>query len=159
MSELWDAYDIDLNKIPGITLIRGEDVPDGMYHLVCDILVQHEDGTYLLMKRHPDKAFGDMWEASAGGSAIKGETPEECAKRELFEETGVVAEDITYVGKVIKSGIIYCEFVCKTKRKEIKMQEGETVDFRWATEEELKELRDEGTLLSQRMSNFVSQIP
>ena len=39
------------------------------------------------------------------------------------------------------------------------MQEGETVDFRWATEEELKELRDEGTLLSQRMSNFVSQIP
>lgn len=30
--ELWDAYDMNLNKIKDKTLIRGEAVPDGMYH-------------------------------------------------------------------------------------------------------------------------------
>ena len=28
--ELWDAYDMNLNKIKDNTLIRGEAVPDGM---------------------------------------------------------------------------------------------------------------------------------
>lgn len=32
--ELWDAYDRELNKLGGVTLVRGEKVPDGMYHLV-----------------------------------------------------------------------------------------------------------------------------
>ena len=40
--EIWDAYDKDLNKIEGKTLIRGEKAafPDDVYHLVCDILVK-----------------------------------------------------------------------------------------------------------------------
>lgn len=32
--ELWDAYDTNLNKIKYKTLVRGEAIPDGMYHLV-----------------------------------------------------------------------------------------------------------------------------
>ena len=46
--ELWDAYDEKLNRIDGMTLVRGEDVPDGVFHLVCEIIVRHTDGTYLL---------------------------------------------------------------------------------------------------------------
>ena len=30
--ELWDAYDTNLNKIKYKTLVRGEAIPDGMYH-------------------------------------------------------------------------------------------------------------------------------
>ena len=48
--ELWDAYDEKLNKIDGMTLIRGEEVPVGVFHLVCDSIVRHADGTYLLMR-------------------------------------------------------------------------------------------------------------
>ena len=63
--ELWDAYDRELNKIEEMTLIRGERIPKGVFHLVCDILVKHTDESYLLMKRDERKHFGGMWEASA----------------------------------------------------------------------------------------------
>ena len=51
--EIWDAYDEKFNIIEGITLVRGEEanIPKGMYHLVVDILVKHEDGTYLLIPK------------------------------------------------------------------------------------------------------------
>lgn len=38
--ELWDPYDEKLNKIDGMTLVRGEEVPDGVFHLVCDIITK-----------------------------------------------------------------------------------------------------------------------
>ena len=66
--ELWDAYNADFQKVDGITLVRGEPIPDGLYHLVSDILVKHTDGTYLIMQRDPRKHLGGMWEATAGGA-------------------------------------------------------------------------------------------
>ena len=63
--ELWDAYDRELNKL-GVTLVRGEEVPDGMYHLVSEVIVKHTDGEFLLMQRAPTKHFGGFWEAAAG---------------------------------------------------------------------------------------------
>ena len=74
--ELWDAYNSDYEKLDGVTLIRDDEAnfPEGAYHLVCEILVRHVDGTYLLMKRDPTKPlYPNMWEATAGGSALKGE--------------------------------------------------------------------------------------
>lgn len=85
--EVWDAYNKEFVKIEGMTLIRGEAIPDGFYHLVSDIIVKHVDGTYLLMQRDIRKNFGGMWEATAGGSALKGEGALACAIRELREET------------------------------------------------------------------------
>ena len=59
--ELWDAYERDFNKIPNVSLVRGEKIPEGVYHLVCDIIVRHTDGSYLLMQRDRRKHFGGMW--------------------------------------------------------------------------------------------------
>lgn len=83
--EIWDAYNAGFEIIEGVTLIRGQEstIPPGVYHLVCDVLVRHTDGTYLLMQRDPRKSYPNMWEATAGGSALKGETPVACAIREL----------------------------------------------------------------------------
>lgn len=41
--ELWDAYDEDFNKVNTSPLTRGKSIPDGLFHLVCDILVKHID--------------------------------------------------------------------------------------------------------------------
>ncbi len=74
MMELWDAYNSNFEKIEGMTLVREEQdkIPAGVYHLVCEVLVKHVDGTYLLMKRDPTKPlFPNMWEATAGGSALQ----------------------------------------------------------------------------------------
>ena len=81
--EKWDAYDTDFKIVPGRSLLRGEAIPEGLFHLVCDVLVRHTDGSYLLMQRDWRKAYGGMWEATAGGSALQGESALECAVREL----------------------------------------------------------------------------
>lgn len=94
MIEKWDAYDKYFNKIADGSLIRGEVIPDGVYHLVGEIIVKHTDGTYLLMQRDYKKQFGGKWELTAGGSALQGESPLECAIRELREETGIVCSDL-----------------------------------------------------------------
>ena len=52
--EIWDAYFKD-GTPAGVDLIRGEKVPEGLYHIVCEILVRHTDGDYLLMQRDFEK--------------------------------------------------------------------------------------------------------
>lgn len=42
--ELWDAY-LEDGAPAGCELVRGEAIPAGLYHLVSEVLVQHEDGT------------------------------------------------------------------------------------------------------------------
>jgi len=41
--------------------------------------VKHIDGSYLIMQRDYGKHYGGKWELTAGGSALKGEKPIECA--------------------------------------------------------------------------------
>lgn len=159
--EIWDAYDRNLEKIEGMTLIRGEKIPEGVYHLVCDVIVRHTDGEYLLMQRDSRKHYGGMWEATAGGSALQGESPFDCAIRELREETGIRAEYLEEVGRVRAAGrnAIYCEFLCITdcKKDSIILQEGETAAYQWVTQDELLSMkRDE--LVTQRMQNFVDDL-
>ena len=103
LMEKWNAYDKNGKLIDKI-LIRGENIPSGMYHLVCEIIVKHNDGTYLLMQRDFEKHLGGMWELTAGGSALKGETPMECAVRELREETGIVSCNLQQLKRIIHDG-------------------------------------------------------
>ena len=78
---------------------RMQEIPEGRYHLVCDVLIRHRDGTFLLTLRDDRKeAFPGCWEASAGGAAQAGENPEEAARREMREETGLEAEMLELIG-------------------------------------------------------------
>ena len=58
--ELWDLYTAD--GAPSDTKIsRGDVIPEGLYHLVCEILIKHVDGSYLCMKRAQSKTnFGGL---------------------------------------------------------------------------------------------------
>ncbi len=99
--ELWDGYNRD-GTLANIELVRGEKIPQGLYHLVCEVLVQHIDGDYLLMQRDLSKSdYGGYYEATAGGSALKGEDCVACARRELFEETGISEENFKMIEKFI----------------------------------------------------------
>lgn len=161
MMELWDAYDSDFNKKETVTLVRGEKIPEGFFHLVCDVIVKHHDGTYLLMQRDPCKHFGGMWEATAGGSALRGESPLGCAVRELWEETGVVSENLTEVGRVVNEDnhTIYVEFLCVTSwnKNDITLQEGETSDYKWVSGDELMNMPRE-ELVTVRMQRFIEEL-
>ena len=161
--ELWDAYDANFNKIEGVTLVRGEEpsFPDDVFHLVCDILVRHSDGTYLLMQRDPRKSYGGMWEASAGGSALRGETPLDAARRELAAETGIIASDLIEIGRIADKShhSVYAEFLCVTDwdKNKIQFQEGETVSYRWVNTDELRSMRKD-ELVTYRIQRFIEEL-
>lgn len=161
MTELWDAYDNTFNKIKGMTLVRGESIPDGVYHLVCDIVVKHTDGSYLLMQRDFQKAYGGMWELTAGGSALQGEDPLECASRELKEETGLMAANLEEIGRVVHDvrHSLYVEYLCVTDchKDSIVLQEGETVDYKWVDRSTLLKMSNY-ELVSGRIMKFVNEL-
>ena len=48
--EIWDLYCPD-GTPAGREMVRGESIPAGLCHLVCEVLVRHTDGDYLLMRR------------------------------------------------------------------------------------------------------------
>ena len=159
--EAWDAYNKNFQKIEGVTLYRGESIPKGMYHLVVDILVRHKDHTYLIMQRDYRKHYGGLWEATAGGSALKGESPFLAAKRELKEETGISAFGLVEVGKEYsdETQAIYIEYlvVVDINKDEIKLQENETIAYKWVSKAELLEMFDHN-LISKRMSKYIPEL-
>lgn len=136
--ELWDAYRED-ETLAGCYLVRGQQIPDGLYHLVVEIIVQHEDGTILLMQRDLKKPyFPGFYEASAGGAVLAGETPYDAAIRELKEETGIKAKKLEQIYRVVSKGVIFYGYLCITNcdKNAIKLQEGETISYLWLTKEE-----------------------
>ncbi len=159
--ELWDAYDEKFTRIDGITLERGKPIPDGIYHLVCDIVVQHTDGTYLLMQRDAHKHYGGMWEATAGGSALQNESPLECAIRELHEETGIITDKLMELGKIFHPShhTVYFEFLLVTdwQKNKITLQDGETQSYMWVTRDKLVEMKH-NELVTQRCQIFLEEL-
>lgn len=157
--ELWDAYDGSFNKIKDMTLIRGERIPEGVFHLVGEIIVKHTDGSYLLMQRDKRKPFGGMWEATAGGSALQNETPLDCAVRELREETGIDSKDLLEVGRVTSNNTIYVEFLCATNcdKDSITLQDGETIAYKWVSRNELVTMQ-KNELVTERIQQFIKEL-
>ncbi len=160
--EIWDAYNENFEKIEGITLVRGEPIPDGMFHLVCDVIVRHKDGTYLLMQRAHNKSHGGMWETTAGGSALQGEAPLECAERELREETGIAAHNLREIGRMVNRCAypsLHIMYLCVTDRNKnnITLQNGETIDYKWLSRDELLKM-EENDIVSKRIWKFVPEL-
>ena len=135
--ETWDLYDEKGNKT-GETWERSRayEIPEGRYHIVCDVLIRHRGGDFLLTLRDPRKdMYPGCWEASAGGSALSGETPEEGARREMLEETGLEAEKLELISVTQKPNsrsTVYA-FVAVTdcEKDSVVLQEGETADYQW----------------------------
>lgn len=75
-------YIMDLRKVVGHAPL-----------LQCagSVIIENEKGEILLGKRTDNHKWG-----YAGGSIELNETVEECAKRELFEETGLIADELEF---------------------------------------------------------------
>lgn len=163
--ELWDAYNEAGEKL-GFDLVRGEQIPEGAYHLVCEVVVQSPDGDFLLMQRSWEKEVSPgRWEIGAGGSAMKGETPLEGACRELREETGIEAAGaLQELYRTIhrKHHAIYHGYLLVTDwpRDGIVLQERETIAYRWISGAEFLDFYDSGSIGSQkeRLREYVDSI-
>ena len=79
--------------------------------------------------------MAEIWELTAGGSVLAGETPMECAMRELREETGIIASDLQKIQRFVHDGhrALYVEYWCVTDwdKDAVTLQKGKTADYQW----------------------------
>ncbi len=159
--ELWDAYDRNGNKT-GEILVRGEPIPEGRYHLVSEVLVRHVDGSYLCMIRSRQKPnYPGYPECTAGGSALMGDSPIDCIRRELREETGIEWTEFEEVSRTVRDcyATIFYSYLCTVDwpKDRITLQEGETEAYQWLSEEEFIELLNSDRMIPgqpQRMEGW-----
>ena len=161
--ELWDARTRN-GKLTGGTLVRGEPIPQGLYHLVCEVLVKHRDGSILAMKRDENKdIFPGWWETTAGGSALAGESSLDCARRELLEETGIAGETFELIAKTIGAEYIFDSYLCVVdcSKDAVRFQEGETVGYRWMSEGEFAAFIRSGHMIpwqKERLLGYLKEV-
>ena len=106
----------------------------------------YKDGKILLQKRKDDGTWADH-----GGAVELGEKVEDAARREILEETGLIANRLELLG--VFSGkemfhtypngdkvyLIVVSFLCEDFSGEIKMQEDEVTELRWFDMDDLPE--------------------
>lgn len=139
--EIWDLYDKN-QQYTGETILRGEPIPEGRYHLVAHICIFNKAGQMLIQHRQSFKsAWPNKWDLSACGSALSGETIQMAAEREVWEELGYslklkdvpIALSITFPDGFDQFYIVEREIDPAT----LHLQYEEVQAVKWATKEEI----------------------
>jgi isopentenyldiphosphate isomerase len=87
--EKWDLYDKHRNKIEK-QITRGDEMTSDEFHLVVHVCIFNPKGEMLIQQRQPFKqGWSNLWDITCGGSAVAGDTSQQAASRELFEELGI----------------------------------------------------------------------
>lgn len=131
--ETWDLYTPDAMR-SGKTILRGEEIPEGYFHMVAEVFVRHADGDYLFMQRDAKKiGCPGLWECGAGGALRRGEDAETAAWRELQEETGLTRGVLRQLGWQQDGHMIITHYLLQTdeKKDSVTLQNGETMAYRW----------------------------
>ncbi|GGB01584.1 NUDIX domain-containing protein [Macrococcus hajekii] len=149
--EIWDAYDQKLNKL-GVDLVRGEEIPEGHYHIVVEVVLRHSVGSFLAMQRDWNKRGGPgLFEITAGGSVYKGESIESGAIRELAEETGIAVDKLIPIYQLTsdQNKTHYFGYLAETNQSKdsVVLQETETIDYRWIDVEDLEAFIKSGEVI------------
>lgn len=145
--ELVDVYDAN-RRFTGRVHRRGEPIAKGDYVLVACVWVSDGAGRLLLTRRAPEKAsFPNAWENS-GGAALAGETSRQAIVRELWEETGIRAEEKEFflLGSTRTADAFYDFYflIHPLPLDQVVLQPGETSDARWVTLPEMEAMIREG---------------
>ena len=133
--EFNDIYDKDRN-LTGRLHRRGTPWKSGEYGLVVCVWVYDGKGKLLMTRRAKGKSFAGTWENS-GGAVKAGETSLPAITRELFEETGIRAQENEF--QLIDSGSdgnTHYDYYCLKRDvplEQIVLQPGETDDVKWVT--------------------------
>ena len=149
--ELWDVYDFERTKT-GQTMVRGEPIEKGTYHLVVNACIFNSKGEMLIQQRQSSKSsWPNMWDVTAGGCAVAGDTSQVAMERELMEEIGLKL-DLTNVKPHITVNLddefndVYLINMDIDESK-LKLQYEEVQQVKWATIDEIFEKIDDGTFI------------
>ena len=156
-----DVY--DGNRVPtGRVHRRGTPWKPGEYGFVVCVWVYDGEGRVLLTRRAPQKSFPGTWENS-GGAVKAGETSRQAIARELWEETGIRAEEEEFqLLETSREGNTHYDYYClcrKTPLSEIVLLPGETDDAQWVTFEQVHEMIEQKKICRIIARQFRRQEP
>lgn len=155
--ELWDIYDKNKQRT-GRTMKRNDwCLKDDEYHLTVLGVVVKPDGRFLITQRVMTKSWAPGWWEVSGGAAMAGEDSKDAVAREVKEETGL---DVTGA----KGGYMFSykrenpgegdnyfvdiyRFEMDFEESDLDLQQKETLGYRLATADEIKELGEQGIFL------------
>ena len=157
MQEMIDIY--DSNRQPtGISIPReGAFLSEGQYMLYVLTLIEDAQGRFLITQRSMDKHWAAGWWEVTGGGVRAGESSAEAVRREVPEEVGltvtgeVPAPVYGYENVDLKRGDNYFVDIYHLhldfSPADVQLVDGEAIDFRLATWDEIGELAAAGTFL------------
>lgn len=146
--ELWDIYDEE-RRLTGRTIARGETLSEGEYHLVVHACIFNSEGKMLIQQRQSFKqGWPNLWDISAGGSALAGEDSRQAMEREMFEELGLKMDltdvrprfIVNFTGGFDDIYIVEKD-VCL---EDLKLQYEEVQAVRWVSKEEYLQMIESG---------------
>lgn len=159
--EIWQVLD-EHRQPTAREVVRGENWKQGDYHLVVHVCLFNPQGQMLIQQRQVDKkGWPNLWDVSCGGSALKGETSQQAASRELFEEIGV-PYDFTDIRPFLTINFErgFDDFYCieqEVEHQSLVLQEEEVQAVKWATEQEIVEAIEQGVFVPYHPS-FISYL-
>jgi len=150
--EIWDVYDA-LRNPTGKTHQRGKPMEAGEYHMVVHGCVFNSRGQMLIQQRQPFKeGWPNLWDVTASGSALAGETPQQAMAREMLEEVGIT-HDFEGIRPVltINFDVGFADWFL-IQRDDIdchslRLQPEEVQAARWATLEEILQMMQDGLFI------------
>ena len=154
--ELFDLYTEDRVR-PGRTMVRGTKVPEGLYRLVVHVCIFDHEGRMLIQQRQPFKqGWSNYWDLTVGGCAVAGDTSRTAAEREVREEIGLELDlsDIRPSLTLNFDGGFddYYVLTQEVDPSALNLQEEEVQAVRWATQEEILRMIDDGLFIPYEKS-------
>lgn len=159
--ELWEVLDDNGNPTGEIMKKYDQKVFDrGFYHLGADVWIINSNNKILIQKRAKQKKLEPNVWAMTGGSVILGENSKDTIVRESKEELDIDinANDLKLITK-FKTGNVWIDtyiLKCDYDISEMKFQEDEVSDVKWATWTEINDLVNNSQFIKHRWE-FVSK--
>ena len=160
MEEMIDIYTASRERT-GRTIPReGAFLREGEFMLYVLAIVQDARGRFLITQRSQDKHWAAGWWEVTGGGVRAGETSHQALVRELAEEVGL---DVSGRAELLPAPIYQYENVDLARgdnyivdiyllkldvtETDVALTDGEAVDFRFATWDDICDLADQGIFL------------
>lgn len=135
-------FDINFNMLD-YPILRGAEAKPGTYQGIVDVIIYNEkNNKYLTTKRDKNKVLSPgKWEFTGGAIDFK-EKIEDALIREAFEETGLHILKYNHLTNTIINDLVFFTYlgIVNANENDVKLQLGETVDYKWRTKDELIEL-------------------
>lgn len=157
MEEMIDVYDHDRNRT-GITIPReGAFLAEGQYMLYVLALIEAPDSRLLVTQRSLEKRWGAGWWEIPGGGVRAGETTLDAVRREVPEEVGLPVSNeplqpiYSYENVDLARGdnyiVDFYHLHLDFTPADVRLVDGEAVDFRLCTWDEICQLNEDSTVL------------